>query len=279
MYEKYGLEVVAVDEHIREFFSQASDKAPQGNFHSVIALHDDPEITWKSLEKRLPNLCKGWFELSRLPSKDRIDFTRDYWLTTLPYKPKNHEALIVFFGQLDDIGIFIVQKKFDDPYECRFVYSLQNGKGFYHGGIGLKEREIESLQKIFPDVLIPEDFRLFLQIHNGFSKSTDTGVLRVEEFEECYRRFQQLLEAGDPVLLEDGSSVDPKSLIPFYESFGMPVFQCFWKDWYPEQEMGNVYYSNFTRSISDGRTGKIGAEKLAFPTFLDWLCFYLEGIE
>jgi hypothetical protein len=59
----------------------------------------------------------------------------------------------------------------------------------------------------------------------------------------------------------------------------MPFFQCFWGEWYPEREMGNVYYSGFTRSISDYTQFGVGVETMAFETFTDWLMFYLETIE
>jgi hypothetical protein len=70
----------------------------------------------------------------------------------------------------------------------------------------------------------------------------------------------------------------PKSLIPFYESFGQPFFQCFWGDWYPDQEMGNVYYSNATKKILVSNKKDDCLETMAFETFTDWLVFYLEKL-
>ena len=93
----------------------------------------------------------------------------------------------------------------------------------------------------------------------------------------CYTRFQKLLDNSEPLISPEGEVIDLKKLIPFYESFGMPVFQCFYSDWYPEQEMGNVYYSGLTQTISDLKLPL--SESLAFPTFLDWLLFYLEKVE
>ena len=59
----------------------------------------------------------------------------------------------------------------------------------------------------------------------------------------------------------------------------MPFFQCFWLEWYPEDEMGNVYYSGVANTISDLAAKATSAENMAFPTFTDWLMFYLETIE
>ena len=49
------------------------------------------------------------------------------------------------------------------------------------------------------------------------------------------------------------------------------------RSWYPGSEMGNVYLSGIDYTISDYRDRKEWADRLAFPTFLDWLAFYLEG--
>lgn len=268
-----------MDDHVNEFFSQPSDKAPHGNFHMVIALHNAPEVPWEFIAERVPDLSKGWHELAYLNTCDRIDFTRDYWLTRLPYTPKIHRSLTDFFDRLNDIGVFIIQRKYDDPYESHLVYCLKEGKGFFHGVAGAMEQDIAELQQLFPDHIIPEDYLAFLQIHNGFCKTTDTGVISTAAIEECCAKFQEFLEEKEPIRLPDGRIVNPKTLIPFYESFGMPKFQCFWSEWYPEQEMGNVYYSGYTNTLSDVEKTNVSAENMAFPTFLDWLRFYLEQVE
>ena len=73
--------------------------------------------------------------------------------------------------------------------------------------------------------------------------------------------------------------MDPKKLYPFYVSFNLPCYQCFWAEWYPEQEMGNIYYSNITQSMSCVENGNSSPENLSFATFIDWLMFYLEQID
>jgi hypothetical protein len=59
----------------------------------------------------------------------------------------------------------------------------------------------------------------------------------------------------------------------------MPFYQCFWAEWYPEQEMGNVYYSGESKTISDVFGSFSSSETMAFTTFTDWLMFYLERID
>jgi len=127
--------------------------------------------------------------------------------------------------------------------------------------------------------MLPSDYLAFLQIHDGFSKTTDsTGITPSNEMHKSYTQLQEIIQQHDPIVTKKGTAVDPSTLIPFYESFGMPYFQCFWAEWYPEEEMGNVYYSGALRTISDVYGGGLSTETMAFPTFTDWLMFYLERI-
>lgn len=264
--------------HVKDFFRQYSDEGPSGNFHRVIALTDAPDVDWDVLCKKVPSLCKGWFELALLSRRDRIDFSRDYWLDKLPYRSGFSEFLPRFFDAMEDVEIFITQKSYDDPYEACIVYALK-GDSFYRGGAGATEEQIEKLQKLFPDYILPADYKAFLQIHNGFWKTTDsTGILPINCLEPTGVEFQKLLAQQDRLLTTSGKEVNPRSLIPFYKSFGMPFYQCFWGEWYPAEEMGNVYYSDLTKSITYADGVESSPENMAFPTFLDWLMFYLEQI-
>ncbi len=266
--------------HVKEYFCQSSNDAPRGNFHKVIALHDSPHVRWESISQLAPDLCKGWYELARLNPRDRIQFTHDFWLSKLPYHPKFDTFLANFFDSLEEIGVFIVQKKFDDPYQTNLVYSLKGDVGFFRGALPVSEEEILNIEKTFPSFILPSDYLAFLRIHNGFCKATDcTGITPSTQVKDLYQNFQALIQQEGPVTTTKGTIIDPKTLIPFYESFGMPFFQCFWAEWYPEQEMGNVYYSGLTKSISDVESSDSPSETMAFPTFTDWLMFYMEQIE
>lgn len=268
-----------MDVHALEYYCAYSEQAPHGHFHKVIPLHED-RLDWTEVVEIAPSLCRGWYELARLPVQDRIEFTREFWLTKLSYQPHLDEFLTQFFASLDDIGIFLTQQKYEDPFEAHFVYSLADNSGFFHGESPINEKEIINLQKVVPSYILPADYLAFLQIHNGFAKLTDTGITPSTAMNESYEGFQKMLgERPDPIKTTDGVEVNPASLIPFYESFGMPFFQCFWGEWYPDQEMGNVYYSDLTRLISTSKKKEEGAETLAFETFSDWLLFYLEKID
>jgi hypothetical protein len=270
----------SMDEHVMEFFGQSSDETPRGHFHKVIALHEAPDVDWKTIALLAPALSKGWYELSRLNRKDRLEFTRDYWLEKLPYQPSFNEFLLRFFANLDDIGVFLTQQKFDDPFEAFMVYSLKEDSGFYRGALPAKEQDLITLQQQFSEAILPVDYKSFLQVHNGFWKTTDcTGITRSWQMRELYESFQEMLAKDEAPKDVNKMVINPHSLIPFYESFGMPFFQCFWSDWYPEEEMGNVYYSDLTKTISLPAGNEASPENMAFPTFLSWLAFYLERID
>lgn len=268
-----------MDSHALEYYSQYSNENPSGHFHQVIVLHDNPKLKWEDALKICPKLSKGWFELAHLNVRDRIDFTHDFWVSKFPYRADLTQNLEKFFNSLDDIVIFLTQLRDDEPFEPQLVYSLSKDSGFFHGNTPAYEEKIITLQKEFPDYILPLDYIAFLQIHNGFAKLTDTGIMRSTEMKKNYDAFQQMLEESDPIVLSNAREVNPKSLIPFYKSFGMPFFQCFWGEWYPENEMGNVYYSGITKTISDCSKSDYRIETMAFETFTDWLCFYLEKID
>ena len=268
-----------MDSHLKYYFRQSSEEEPHGNFHTVLSLHESPEFEWETLHQKIPSLPRGWYELSRLSSKDRIEFSRDFWLSQLPYRAELNSFLEKFFVSLDDVGILATQKKFDDPFEASLIYCLREEDGFFRGTPPIDPKGLEQLQALFAPYLPPNDYLAFLHIHDGFSKATDcTGIAPSKQMREKYEMFQQMLEQQDPIITSIGTTVDPKTLIPFYESFGMPFFQCFWAEWYPEQEMGNVYYSTKSKTISDLFTRGASSESMAFPTFVDWLTFYLERI-
>jgi hypothetical protein len=269
-----------MDHHVKEYYRQSSDETPRGHFHAVIPLHEAPDITWKAITEKVPDLNRGWFELAHLSTKDRIEFTRDFWLTKLSYRPGFDEFLSRFFASLDDIGIFITQKKFEDPFEANLVYSIKGNSGFFRGNPPISEKNLEALKRYFSEYMLPQDYLIFLQIHDGFCKTTDTtGLTKSTQMPESYENFQKLIQKHEPMVTSKGRTVNPNTLIPFYESFGMPFFQCFWAEWYPEQEMGNVYYSGQAKTISDVDSNVSSTEIMAFPTFIDWLVFYLERVE
>lgn len=268
-----------MDSHIVAYYSKSPEETPGGHFHDVIALHEDRSLKFEEAVVKMPDLVKGWFELSKLSITDRIEFTRDYWSLKMSFTSSSEKAINIFFDNLDDIGIFLVQRTFDAPYEAHMIYSLKGNSGFFRGYLPAIESETNRLKASFPDVIFPTDYLAFQEIHNGFSKSTDTGILKIELLKDASERLHQIILAQESLLQVKGEPVDPNELIPFYESFGLPFFQCFWTAWYPEGEMGNVYYSSVANTISCLASKEASIENMSFATFSDWLTFYLETID
>lgn len=269
-----------MNEHVFDYFSFKDEGIPRKKFHKVIVLHECPDVDWENLRDVVPSLPKGWYELCLLSKSDRIQFSLDYWMAKLPYHPKLDLAISRFFGELDDVGCFVTQKKPSDPFLVEMVYSISNNRGFYRGCAPAEEGAIIHLQKLFMEYILPEDYLAFLQIHNGFCKSIDcTGIVSASQVYTTYHQMQSLISKQGTVTTKSGKAIDPNGLIPFYESFGMPYFQCFWDEWHPEQEMGNVYYNGETNTIPDVANSHTNVEKMVFSTFLDWLIFYLEQFD
>jgi hypothetical protein len=268
-----------MNSYVRRYYRKFSEEdAPIRLFHDVICLHDSPELSWSDVSSKVQSLSKGWFELSRLSKGDRIEFTLDFWVKTLPFVPHVYSFLQSFFSKLDDVGIFLTQVTYDAPYACELVYSLRDGSCFFHGLPPCEENEIAYLRQRF-DGILPESYLAFLSIHNGFSKHSDTGLLTSMGLEPTYFQLQSAVATEDIIVQSHGKIIDPKDLIPFYESFGQQSYQCFYTRWFPDREVGNVYYSRREHAISDIKDRSTWLENLAFPTFLDWLVFYLEGVE
>lgn len=267
-----------MSEHFHEYYGR---EGPNAHFYRVIALHHEPDLDWEELSQKIPLLPRGWFELSRLPTEDRIEFTRAYWMAKIPFISPNEshleERLDTFFQSLDDIEIFATQSKPDHPFDVHMVYGLKEATGFFHGSPPAADLALDNLRKQFAHVNLPPDYLAFLQIHDGFSKYTDTGLIKSRDMARVFQQLQHLL-SEEILVRPDGQGIDPSSLIPFYESFGLHCYQCFYADWYPEEEMGNIYFSENDRTISNFLDRNHLEENLAFSTFLGWLVFYLEDI-
>ena len=250
---------------VQEFY-QTQGESP---FAAVLSLANCQK-SWEELQTLSPRLPRGYFELSRLSAEDRVVFTRDFWLNLLPYHPSVHPRLIEFFAQLDDVAPMLCQLRKSGEWTVEMVYSLRGDRSFFRGRLPASEGEVDELIQELP-LCLPNDYLSFLRIHNGFGKLSEWGVLAIQEVQDKKRELEAML------LQLDRFAVDPSSLIPFYESPLGASWQCFYADWYPGSEMGNVYLSGIDYTISDYTDRKEWADQFAFPTFLEWLVTFLEG--
>ncbi len=269
-----------MNEHVRHYFTVASEAQEGGHYHQVIPLEVAGSETFESAQLKAPLLPKGWWELTRLPSEDRIEFVRGFWFATLPYMPGTSDIIGKFFGELDDIGVILTQQSAGSTFLAQMIYSMRNNSTFFRGLPPALKEERELLRRLFPTHPLPEDFIEFLKIHNGFSKVTDTGLIPAAAIQPTFESFQERLSHKPPLTrgAPYNEEINPSSLIPFYQSFGTDSYQCFFADWYPQEEMGNLYYSGQDHTLSNFSGRQSLPENLAFPSFLHWLAFYLDGI-
>jgi hypothetical protein len=244
-------------------------------FQAVRFLNEEKDLKW--IEALKMDVPKAWYELSRVSSEDRLEFVRESWLRNLSFHPKATPEIENFFDQLDDVGILVTRGDEEDPWRPEMVYSLADNSTFFRGLVPATDEEIEEGKERL-EIDLPADFWAFAGLHNGFGRLSDLGVLMLGEMEETRGRLVKSILSTEKPLRMGKEWVDPKSLFPFYEEYGLGSFQCFNASWYPGSEMGNVHFSGIDYTLSDTLERSEWADQLAFPTFLEWLAAFLEGM-
>ncbi len=260
-----------MNKSIFEYYQKNSDSG----FVDVIIVDEKISKTFEELKECTYTFPKAWYELSKLQITDKIEFSRDFCLKTLPYSPDIYPLIYDFFINLDDIFVVMTKKANNQKYLVELVYSIQNNSTFFRGKPPLEGELIRYVNSQFNDIL-PSDFLAFLKIHNGFAKNGDSGIIEAENIFDVTNYMIELIENQKKVIFSNQKIIDPNDLIFFYQSYQRMDFQCFYSRWVPYLEIGNVYYSYNDDSISNFNDKTTWAENLAFPTFLDWLIFYLE---
>ncbi len=257
---------------VRQFFS-----VQEGGFREVLFLEEQPEARWEEVSARALHLPRGWFELSRLSRLDRIEFLRDFWMGIMPFQPRLHQVISEFFDRLDDVSLILVRTQKETLLRPECVYSLQENCSFFRGWAPASSRAIGHLQEAVGH-LLPRDYLAFLHIHNGFGQLSEMGLLHTESVVAAWRHLIHSALESSLYPTSGGKVVDPASLIPFYESLELSAYQCFYADWYPGSEMGNVYLSTIDSTVSDVTLQETWEEERSFPTFSEWLSAFLEGL-
>lgn len=252
-------------------------KDESSGFCDVIFVDEKTTKTYEELKEIAYKFPKAWFELSKLQITDKIEFSADFCLKTLPYSPDIYPLIADFFLNINDISIIMTKKRNDEKYLVELVYSMQNDSTFFRGKPPLDEDIINYINFEFNNIL-PRDYLAFLKIHSGFAKNADSGIIEAENMLDLTNHMIDLIENQKKVILLNNQHIDPQDLIFFYQSYQRVDFQCFYTRWQP-QEIGNVYYSYNDNSISNYYDKASLSENLAFPTFLDWLIFYLDILD
>lgn len=247
----------------------------ESNIQEVLFLSEEKDLDWNSVLEKNPDMPRGWVELARVSSEERIEFVSDLWLSRLPFHPIAQKAFTQFFSRLDDIAIVAVKRNSDVSAEM--VYSFADNRSFFRG----LPPSVEEDVRLFKNELgtrLPYDYLSFLRLHNGFGKLSEIQIMPMDEVFAAREIVKSLISDPEHAIQWKNQMIDPNSLIPFYEEFGLNSFQCFFTDWYPDSDMGNVYLSGINDSLSDTSDRSQWTEQLAFPSFLEWLAFYLRGM-
>ncbi len=266
-----------MNNHVREFYG-LDHKLIESPFEDIIDLTEENEFSFDVLQSKCLEFPKGYFELSQLNLKDRIEFVYSFWQKTLNFIPHVQSFFDQFFFNLDDVGIYLVKKNLSPTYDCHFIYSVNDDHTFYRGLPSISSQHLESLKNQFSETL-PSDYLNFLKIHDGFSKDGDLGLIHSEDLLRERRLLQTRVQNLPYKVQFQEEDLDRDALIPFYKSFGLDVYQCFLSNWYPENEMGNTLFSLSEGYISDYNDPISRSKNLVFPTFLDWLVFYMEVVD
>lgn len=257
----------------KQFFSKTKDSP----FLNVRILTEERDFSWDEMNHVAFDLPRAWFELSRIDPVDRVEFTRDFWLDKLPYHPRAHPRFFEFFEKIDDVAVVLLQRVQEEPMDAELVYSFQDNSSFFRGKPPITESGLELLKDAV-ETSLPRDYLSFLSIHNGFGKLSEMGLLEAEEIPEKKRKIFDMLMESDRRIRSLDRDVDPGSLIPFYEAIGLSSYQCFYQDWYPGSEMGNIYLSGIDYTLSDLAQKDLWEQNLAFASFSEWLSRYLQGM-
>ena len=86
-----------MDQHIAEYYRESGgNNLSPGSFNRVIQLNKHPDMNWEEVQKLCPHMSRGWFEFGHLNVADRIEFSKEYWISKLPY----HESVSRVVGKV-----------------------------------------------------------------------------------------------------------------------------------------------------------------------------------
>ena len=247
----------------------------ESNIQEVLILSEETTLNWNEISEKIPEIPRGWFELSRISPEERIEFVTDLWLDRLPYHPGGQSVISHFFSRLDDIAILVVRR--EGEYSAEMVYSFADNRSFFRGLPPATEEDVRVFKREL-GIQVPYDYLSFLRLHNGFGKLSEIEIIRMEDIATAREAVREIVTNTDHVIEWKNHIIDPEALIPFYEDYGLNSFQCFFTDWYPGSEMGNVYLSGISYTMSDTTERSHWIEQRAFTSFLEWLAIYLEGM-
>lgn len=250
-------------------------------FHRILPLSQESGKGWDLLSERAPLLPRGWYELSRFPQADRVEFTRAFWQAQLgPHLSgaRQEGRFAAFLDQLEDVEIVLTQPKADYPLEAHMLYTLKGREGALgmYGAPPATPAAVAHLRQQFAHLSLPDAYFSFLTIHDGFNRYLDRGIVKIHEMARIFQSVQQHL-AYTVLNASDGVEREAIHTVPFYEGIEVGSYHCFDAAPGQEQERGNYA---LPLKVGNDRYEVVSSpvEKI-FSTFIEWLLYYLEDRE
>lgn len=235
-------------------------------------------LSWGQIVQKVPRLPRGWYELTGLSCRDRIDLCLEVWCSSLGIKDKEAVGICRFFSTLEDIQVYVYREHKTGAYEIKMVYMVQGSHTHFYGSLPLLSLEGGSLP-----CLGDASYYKFFSIHNGFGRCNDEGILSYRHLARAqYKLRKHLLHFK---YIDPEETCSSLGLFPFYGGEHLFTYQCFICD--PELQRGQSS-PNILLNIMDEKLLKnqglrfIELSHLTatrYSSFLSWLDSYLQKKE
>lgn len=182
--------------------------------------------SWSSLCTVVPLCPKGWYELTKFSSKERISLVKDFWLSQLCQSFVEQDELTKienFFNCLEDIVICAFKSNYETHFNVKMIYLIKDSIIFFSGNPPFSHNYDYLKLQLWND--LPESYYKFFNIHDGFSCCDDLGIISTKKISRIYYQFQDYLEKEELISIYKGLNLS--SFIPFYGGSLVHSYQCF----------------------------------------------------
>lgn len=234
--------------------------------------------SWSSISKIVPSLPKGWYELTKFSSKERIHLVKEFWLSQLCQGFVERDELFKiekFFNSLEDIVICAFQECSKNFFNVKMIYLLKDSPVFFYGNPPFSLGCEQLKQQLWND--LPKSYYNFFNIHDGFACYDDLGIISIKNLSRIYHQFQDYLEKEE--IISTYKELNLSLFIPFYGGNLVHSYQCFLSNsCFDKEEPLNVpFLENDLMFLSNLLVHSCSSffEHNIFSSFITWLGCYL----
>ncbi len=234
--------------------------------------------SWSSLSKIIPLLPRGWYELTKFSSEERINLVKEFWLSQLCQSSIEYDEIAKiddFFNCLEDIVICAFQDCYERHFNVKMIYLIKNSNIFFSGNPPFSSCYDNLRLQLWND--LPKSYYNFFNIHDGFSCYDDLGIISTKKISRIYYQFQDYLEKEE--LISTYKELNLSSFIPFYGGSLIHSYQCFLVNLsFDKEEPLNVpFLENNLKDLNSLLIDSDSSlfENNIFSSFIAWLGYYL----